>query len=161
MDRPTDEPNGPPREPGEPRRRLERAPGERFGQAAEPAPQGPASFTRRAGTVRALAVAATGSVLIAVLGGPLSVTVGLIAVVAVVGWAIGSYVGRPAAIAVGLALASVAIGLAGIWLFARSEGGVLDPVTYLADVHGPLVLVDAAVAAIAAWVGARPPRPER
>ena len=33
------------------------------------------------------------------------------------------------------------VGLLGIWLFGRIEGGVLDPITYLAEVEGPVVVV--------------------
>jgi hypothetical protein len=103
-----------------------------------------------------VAIAAIGAVLVTVLGGPLSITVGLIAVAAVVGWAIGSFIQPRVGLAVAVALASVALGLVGIWLFGRSEGGVLDPITYLAEVHGPLVLVEFGAAAVAAWLGARP-----
>jgi hypothetical protein len=157
MDGPTDEPNGPLREPGEPRRRLERAPGERFATAPDVAPvSGPATLTPAGAAARATGIAAIGAVLITVLGGPLSVTVGLIAVAAVAGWAIGSFVRPRVVLAIAVAMASVAVGLVGIWIFARSEGGVLDLVTYLAEVHGPLVILELGVAAVAAWLAARP-----
>lgn len=107
-------------------------------------------------TARALAIAAIGAVLFTVLGGPLSITVGLVAVAAVAGWAIGSFVQPRVGLAIAVAVLSVAIGLAGIWIFARSEGGVLDPITYLVEVHGPLVIVEFGAAAVAAWLAARP-----
>jgi hypothetical protein len=104
---------------------------------------------------RAIAIAAIGAVLITVLGGPLSATIGLAAVAAVAGWAIGSFLQPRVGLAIALAAASVAIGLVGIWLFARSEGGVLDLVSYLAEVHGPLVVVEFGAAVVGAWLGAR------
>jgi hypothetical protein len=157
MDRPTDEPNGPAREPGEPRRRLERAPGERFASSPDDeAGSGPEPLTPGGAAARAVAIAAIGAVLFTVLGGPLSITVGLVAVAAVVGWAIGSFVQPRVVLAVVVAAASVVVGLGGIWIFARSEGGVLDPITYLVEVHGPLVIVEFGAAAIAAWLAARP-----
>lgn len=156
MDRPTDEPSGPPREPGEPRRRLERPPGERFESPPDAEPgDGSSPLTPGGAAVRAIAIAAIGAVLFTVLGGPLSITVGLVAVAAVVGWAVGSFVQPRVGLAIGVAVASVAVGLAGIWIFARSEGGVLDPIAYLVEVHGPLVVVEFGAAAVAAWLAAR------
>ena len=157
MDRPTDEPNGRPREPGDPRRRLDRAPGERIASEPDSPPDsGRAPLTAVGGAARAIAIGAIGAVLFTVLGGPLSVTAGLIAVAAVAGWAIGSFVRPRISLAVGIAIASVVVGLIGIWIFARSEGGVLDIFTYLADVHGPLVIVEVGAAAVGAWLAARP-----
>jgi hypothetical protein len=157
MDRPTDTPSGPPPEPGEPRRRLARPPGERFaGTTVDEVGSAPETLSPLGAAARSTAIAAIGAVLFTVLGGPLSITVGLVAVAAVVGWAIGSFVQPRVALATAVAVASVAIGLAGIWIFARSEGGVLDPITYLLEVHGPLVIVEFWAAAIGAWLAARP-----
>ena len=50
---------------------------------------------------------------------------------------------------------SVALGQAGLWQYARTEGGVLAPLDYLAEVYGPLVPLQLVAAAVAAWVGAR------
>jgi hypothetical protein len=99
---------------------------------------------------RGVAAALIGAGVIALLGGPLSVTVGLVGVVAVVGWAIGSIVRPSLGLAVGLAIGSVVLGLIGIWLFARLEGGVLSLPDYLSQVHGPLVVIEIAVAALVA-----------
>jgi hypothetical protein len=130
--------------------RLDRAPSDRYGPERVAAPVGPA---QRA--VRAIGVAIAGAAVIAFLGGPLSVTAGLLAVAVVVGLVVGSLV-RPATLAaVGLALGSVVLGLLGVWLFSRTEGGVLDPITYLADVQGPLAPIQLILAAIAAIVGSR------
>ena len=92
-------------------------------------------------------------------------TGGLLAVAAVIGWATawGLRVGggatiddrRRAYLALVLALSSVCLGQLGLWLYARTEGGVLPLVDYLGEVYGPLVPVQAIVAAIVAWVTAR------
>ena len=80
----------------------------------------------------------------------MSVTFGLVAVAAVVGWAVGSSVRPSLRLAVGLAVGSIVLGLVGIWLVARLEGGVLSLPEYLAQVQGPLVAIEIAVAAIVA-----------
>jgi hypothetical protein len=44
-----------------------------------------------------------------------------------------------------IGLAAVLLGLAGIWLFGRIEGGVLDPIAYFSEVQGwPLVVLELA-----------------
>lgn len=139
-------------EPGETRRTLERAPGERYVAAAErraahstdPAP-------RSAALGRGLVAALAGAAVITFLGGPLSVTLGLVVVAAFIGWLVASLVRPAAGPAVGLAIGSVALGLVGIWLFAGLEGGALGLVDYLGQVHGPLVLVHLAAAGLVAF----------
>ena len=121
----------------------------------------PRSWPRRrrrvaASAARGLALAAivavVGAVAITVLGGVLTLTAGLLVVAAIIGWAIGmgparSAAGRhrrrPAAhrLAVALALGAVVLGQVGLWLYARTEGGVLPLVDYLGEVFGPLVPV--------------------
>jgi hypothetical protein len=149
MHPPNDSPATPPApEPGEPRRVLDRPPSERY--AAEPGQ--PVTAPRRAAerAARAVIAALIGAAIVAILGGPLSVTVGLVVAAAVIGWAVGT-LGRPSlGLTVGLAVGSVALGLVGIWLFARLEGGVLDLPEYFAEVQGPLVLVELAVAGLVA-----------
>lgn len=88
--------------------------------------------------------------MIAVLGGPLSVTLGLLGVAAVIGWAVGSLARPSLGLAVGIAVGSVALGLVGIWLFARFEGGVLGLPDYFAEVQGPLVFLELAAAGLIA-----------
>ena len=63
--------------------------------------------------------------------------------------------GRRALLAAALALASVVAGQVGLWLYAGSEGGVLPLVDYLAEVFGPLVPLEAAIAMVVGWVVAR------
>ena len=59
------------------------------------------------------------------------------------------------ALVVGLAAAAVLLGQLGLWLFARSEGGVLGPVDYLAETFGLLVPLQFLVGVAAAWLAAR------
>lgn len=135
----------PPRQPT----RLERAPSERY--AREQAPTAPG----REGAARAVGVAVAGAALIAFLGGPLSMTGGLLAVSVVVGIVLGSTLRPRTAVAVGLAVGSVVLGLLGVWLFSRLEGGVLDPLAYLADVEGPLAPMQLLLAAFTAALTSR------
>lgn len=102
-----------------------------------------------------MAAAAIGAVAIGVLGGALSLTAGLLAASALVGWVIGRLVRPSLALGIVLAVGSVGLGLIGIWLFARSEGGVLPLVDYLADVQGVLAPLDMVVAGLAAAVAGR------
>lgn len=99
---------------------------------------------------RVLAVGLVGAAVIAFLGGPLSVTLGLIGVAVVIGWVIGTIARPSLGLAVAVAVGSVALGLVGIWLFARLEGGVLSLPEYFAQVQGPLVIVDLAIAGLIA-----------
>ena len=148
MEPPTD-PRAPaaPPEPGERGRVLDRPPSDRYAASVPaPAAESPASGRVMQGALAAL----IGAAVITVLGGPLSVTFGLIGVAAVVGWAIGSSVRPSLGLAVGLAIASIVLGLVGIWLVARLEGGVLSLPDYLAQVHGPLVAIEVAVTALVA-----------
>ena len=152
MDDPTTtEPIG--AEPGDrPRRqptRLDRAPSERY--AREPV----AEADERSRVVQAIAVAFGGAAVIAFLGGPLSMTAGLLAASVVVGIVLGSMLRPRTGVAVGLAVGSVVVGLLGVWLFSRVEGGVLDPLAYLADVEGPLAPIQLLLAAATAVVSSR------
>jgi hypothetical protein len=139
-------PSAPP-EPGERGRQLDRPPADRYAASAPVLPtDSPASGRATQGILAAL----IGAAVITVLSGPLSVTFGLIGVAAVVGWAIGSSVRPSLGLAVGLAIGSIVLGLVGIWLVARLEGGVLSLPDYLAQVQGPLVAIEIAVAALVA-----------
>jgi hypothetical protein len=146
-----------PSDPGE-RRRLDRPPSARFAESpatdADAATERAPEPTLASRVARGSVIALAGAAFVAVLGGPLSVTAGLVAVAAVIGWLVGANV-RSSGPAVVLAVASVAVGLVGVWLFAQSEGGVLGLVEYLADVHGPLALIDVAATALVAAGSAR------
>jgi hypothetical protein len=130
--------------------RLARPPSERY--ASVPAPASASLVTR---ALRPLGVALAGAAVIAFLGGPLSMTAGLLVVAVVVGFVLGSVLRPATALAVSLAIGSVVVGLVGVWLFARAEGGVLDPLTYFADVQGLLAPVQLLLAALAAVVSGR------
>ena len=153
---------GPPT-PGE--RRLERPPSDRY-RTEEPAPgeaDGGGSFGRALafGGLTAIAVAAA----IALFGGVVLVTAGLVALAALGGWAIGIAVriGSAGTVAadrralMGAVLAALAVlgGQLGLWLFARYEGGVLGPVDYLAETFGVLVPIELAFAVVAGWLASR------
>jgi hypothetical protein len=75
-----------------------------------------------------------------ILGGILGVTAGLVIPSAFLGWLTGRLVSPPSRAAI-VGLAAIAIGLLGIWLFGRYEGGVMDPIAYLGEVEGPIVVV--------------------
>jgi hypothetical protein len=139
-------PSAPP-EPGERGRQLDRPPADRYA-ASKPVP--PTDTPASGRTTKGIFAALIGAAIITVLGGPLSVTFGLIGVAAVVGWAIGSSVRPSLGLAVGLAIGSIVLGLVGIWLVARLEGGVLSLPDYLAQVQGSLVGIEIAVAALVA-----------
>ena len=104
---------------------------------------------------RGLAVATGGAAIISLLGGPLSITGGLLAVAVIVGLALGAILRPATVVAVGLAVGSVIVGLLGVWLFARAEGGVLDPLAYFSDVQGALAPLQVVFAAVSAVVSSR------
>ena len=153
--------------PGE--RRLERPPSDRY-RAAEPtAADGDAADAAAAsgaapgrGIALGLLVAIVLAAAITVAGGILLVSAGLVVLAAAGGWAValalkigpGATMARRDRIwlAAGLALAAVVLGQVGLWLFARTEGGVLPLVDYLFQTFGPLVPLQAlAAAGAAAW----------
>lgn len=150
--------------PGE--RRLARAPSDRY-RAAEASPAAPAdtgaSIVR--GVALGVVAAAVGAGAIALLGGVVLMTSGLIVAAAAIGWAVGLAVrvgagetlGRSTRVrlAVGLAVLAVVFGQAGLWLYARSEGGVLGPLDYLAEVFGLVVPLELVAAWLVAWGSAR------
>jgi hypothetical protein len=117
------------------------------------------------GFAYALVAAVVGAIGMTVLGGVLAISAGLLVVAAVTGWAIG--VGlrtgggprldpsdrvRIALILVTLAVAAAQVSL---WLYARSEGGVLGPIDYLVETFGFLVPLELLAGWIAAWATAR------
>jgi hypothetical protein len=95
----------------------------------------------------------------------LAVSAGLLVVAGATGWAValGLRVGggaslpasRRARLALALALLAVVLGQVGLWLYARTEGGVLGPLDYLGETFGPLVPLELAAAGLASWVAAR------
>lgn len=106
-----------------------------------------------------------GAIATVVLGGVLSLSAGLVVVAGATGWAVGTATrvgardavdpGRRRWLALAVALVAVLLGQLGLWLYARTEGGVLALPDYLAQTFGLLVPVQAAVAAGLAWWSAR------
>ncbi len=86
------------------------------------------------------AIALGGVIAFVVIGGILAVTAGLVVLAASVGWLLGRFVSPPTRATL-LAIATIALGFLGIWLFGRMEGGVLDPMAYLDAVEGLGVVV--------------------
>lgn len=113
----------------------------------------------------AVVVAIFGAVAIVVLGGMLTLTVGLVVVAGATGWGIAAGLRfgagdrlrprRRIVAAVISVIGAVALGQLGLWQYARIEGGVLPLFEYLAQVFGLLVPLEFAVALIVAWLAAR------
>lgn len=117
------------------------------------------------GIALAAVAAIVGAAAIVLLGGVLLATSGLVIAAGATGWAVGLAIrlgagpalGRSVRVrlAVGLAILAVVAGQAGLWAYARSEGGVLGPVDYLAEVFGLLVPLEVAVAWLVSWASSR------
>ena len=140
-------------EPGErPNRpRLDRPPGARYAEAAE----APAHASPVRGVAWAALVAVGGAAAIVALGGPLAVSVGLLVVAFLIGRFVGLTLRSRCRAAVIIALLAIVVGQLGIWLYARSEGGVLGLVDYLGQAFGWLVPAQLLVGAAVAWWTAR------
>jgi hypothetical protein len=122
-------------EPGERRRQLDQPPGDRF----RPPPAVEPGGTGATVPWPLIAVVLGGALAYTILGGILTVTAGLVVLAVFIGWFVGKLVSPPARAALVGAIA-VVVGLLGIWLFGRVEGGVLDPIAYFDAVQGwPLV----------------------
>ena len=120
-------------------------------------------------TASAMAFASVAGLLgaagITILGGVFAISAGLVVVAVATGWAVaialrtgaGSQLGggRRVRLALIFAVAAIALGQVGLWVYGRSEGGVLAPVDYLWEVFGVLVPIQFVAAAVAAWLAAR------
>ena len=115
---------------------LDRPPGERYVRPSATGETDAAAIDRVAWP---LAVVLGTVVAFTILGGLLTVTAGLIVVAGFAGWLLGKLVSPPPR-AAAVAVAAVALGFVGIWLYGRLEGGVLGPIDYLAEVEGPIVV---------------------
>ena len=159
--RPTPDPDG-----GE--RRLARPPSERFAREAQPPTEasGAADASSPArGLAFGTAVAFVGAAIIVVLGGPMAISAGLLVAAVALGYGVGlaTVVGaadtlsgraRPL-VAASLAGLGILLGQVGLWLYARTVGGVLPPVDYLAQTFGLLVPLEMVLAGAVAWWRAR------
>lgn len=140
---------------------LEQAPGERYRRGDGEA----ASTSTAAVALRGAVVGLVGAAVLVLLGGPFSLSVGLLVIAGAIGWAIGRAVSSPTgpaassatrrAIAALLAVASVLLAQVGLWLFARSQGGALGPIDYLVQARGVVVPLEVAIAVLLAWRTAR------
>ncbi|HET7168149.1 MAG TPA: hypothetical protein VFI69_03030 [Candidatus Limnocylindrales bacterium] len=110
-------------------------------------------------------MAIVGAAVIVLLGGVLAISAGLLVVAVAIGYGVatGMLVGLGTDTPlrwrwvppVMLAIAAVLLGQLGLWLFARTEGGVLGLTDYLGQTFGALVPLQIAFAAVAAWWTAR------
>jgi hypothetical protein len=125
-----------PVEPGDRRPLLDRPPGERYGSSG-PRPEPDATVLDR--IAWPLAVIVGTALLFTILGAILAVTAGLIVIAGFAGWLLGKLVSPPPR-ATALGLVAVLLGFLAIWAFGRLEGGVLDPIEYLAEVEGWIVV---------------------
>jgi hypothetical protein len=124
-------------EPGDRRPLLERPPGDRYVARASAEGQGAGRLDP---ILVPVALVLGGAIGFVILGGILGVTAGLVIPSAFLGWLTGRLVSPPGRAAI-VGLAAIAIGLLAVWLFGRMEGGVMDPIAYLAEVEGPIVVV--------------------
>jgi hypothetical protein len=149
------------------RRRLDRAPGERYRAApgGDAAPDGAASNPRTRAIVAVLVVADAGAVAFFLIG-LLDLGVGLLAIAAFLGWVIGVAViwwghdtlargQRRIALAASLAAWAIVFAIAIDWGYALTQGGVLGPLEYVAQRYGPWGPLSVAVAAVVGGARAR------
>jgi hypothetical protein len=145
---------------------LARPPSDRYRVAeTELSPTPDPAASRARGVAFAAVASLAGAAAITILGGVLAVSAGLLVVAATTGWAvaIGLRVGAGGQLTRGgrvrlaltLTIAAIALGQAGLWVYARSEGGVLAPLDYLWEVFGALVPVQIVAASVVAWITAR------
>ena len=95
----------------------------------------------------------------------MAISAGLLVAAAAIGYAVGLATvagaagtltgpARPGFAAV-LAGLGIVLGQVGLWLFARTEGGVLPLIDYLGQTFGPLVPLELLLAVGVAWWRAR------
>jgi hypothetical protein len=127
----------PANEPGDRRPRLERPPGDRY---VVPTPAAEETVRRIDAILVPVALALGTAVAFVIAGGILTVTAGLVILAAFLGWLTGRLVSPPVRAAI-VAIVAIALGFLAIWVFGRIEGGVLDPIDYLDEVEGPVVVI--------------------
>jgi hypothetical protein len=126
----------PANEPGDRRPLLDRPPSDRY-VARTPAAD---AAGRLDAMLIPIGIVIGTAVAFVVLGGILTVTAGLVILAAFLGWLTGRLISPPRLAAV-VALVAIVAGFLAIWLFGRMEGGVLDPLDYLVEVEGPVVVI--------------------
>jgi len=164
----------PPDPAGRPGRQLERPPGERYSRSAAQADDD--AIATRSGSilfsavVKAVVIAAVGSLALFALGALLSSSAGLVFVAGLTGAAVGLLLARAAApgrgdepaltrrttmwLAIGLSILAVVVAAVGTWLHAMAEGGALGLLDYLFETFGVIVPLEVLIATVAAAWGA-------
>lgn len=145
-------------------RRLAEPPSARYGPSRATAPADHRGIVGRA-FARAAFVALLGAAAIFILEGLLSITTGLLAAMALTGYAIGRSLrnagdalaaSASTALALFLVVDAVVLGNAFTWVNAVVvEGGVLGPIEYLSETFGLLIVVELAIGTVTAWAAAR------
>ena len=164
-------PDGPAAPPDGGERRLARPPSARYRSMANgPVPRvAPADAPDRGSPGRGVAFGAVAAILgaavLVFLGGVLAISAGLLVAAAAIGYAVGlatvageaGTLSTPARSVIAAALAGIGVllGQVGLWLYARSEGGVLPLVDYLGQTFGALVPLELLLAVAVAWWRAR------
>jgi len=160
-------PDDEPQQPGE--RRLARPPSDRYREVEDPNDPPQATTARPGSPARGVAfgvvAALMGAALTVVLGGRLTISAGLLVVAALTGRAAALALvagagaslpsSRSAWLAAGIAVGGVLLGQVGLWLYARTEGGVLAFPDYLWQTFGLLVPIQLVLALAIAWWSAR------
>lgn len=157
------DPPSPDRAPGE--RRLDRPPSERYAPVEPRGDDGSARGSVVRAAIYGDLAGAAGAATIVLLAGVFAIGAGLVVVAAAVGRFVGLAVlagGRGTVpsrtagmLALVTSLVAVGLGQVGTWLYARSEGGVLELTDYLGQAFGWLVPAQFAIAAAVAWWTAR------
>ena len=148
------------------RRRLDRAPGERYRKGGDGVGgSGGGSGGGRPGVIRAFLGAAAGALAFFLLG-LLDLGVGLLAIAAFIGWVVALalvWTGRDgiprARTRMGIAAAfgawSIVAAILDDWVYALIQGGVLGPLDYVVQRYGLVALLCVAAAAGVAALRAR------
>ena len=149
------------------RRRLDRAPGERYrAEPRHPPAQADGPVGRRTRAIVALLVVADAGAVGFFLLGLLDLGAGLVAVAAFLGWVIGVTLiwwgrdtitsGRGRTVLAATAGAwAIVLAICLDWGYALLQGGVLGPLDYVAQRYGPWGPLSAVVAALVATWRAR------
>ena len=166
MDEPLAEPpaSPPPPTPTPGERRLDHPPSDRYRTSKAAADDAGTGSAARA-VVFGVLTGIGGAVAIVLLGGVLALSTSLVLVAPFIGWTIAWAVkagadgtvtrSRLALLALLLATGAVVLGQLGLWLYARTEGGVLPLVDYLGEVYGVLVPLQFLFAVPIAWATTR------
>ncbi len=166
MDEPRSEPpaSPPPPTPTPGERRLDHPPSDRYRTSDAAGDDTSAGSAARA-VVFGVLTGIGGAIAIVLLGGVLALATSLVLVAPFIGWTIAWAVktgadgtvarSRLALLALVLAAGAVALGQLGLWLYARTEGGVLPLTDYLGEVYGVLVPLQFLFAVPIAWATTR------